>query len=196
MKRTASQLSRKCDPEYTKQQNIHLRLKYCIYEKEMVICLFVKTYYPDRAAIWPYDEPIYFQKAIYRVRFHEPKRAKWFLYYLHLWDINGSLRNSPRQASRDRWPHRRPQKADCPAQDRAGKAGRRDQPVRSGLPGWRHPSQAGQAAVKPVHSWRARPVDPGCSQEGRGAATNGRDRCLHRWRLSGNQTPLRRSPKR
>lgn len=56
----------------------------------MLIC---EGGYPGRAAIWEDDEPIHFQKAIHRVRFHEPDRAKWFLYYLHLCDIDGSLRS-------------------------------------------------------------------------------------------------------
>jgi type I restriction enzyme S subunit len=49
--------------------------------------------YPGRAAIWEQDAPIYFQKALHRVRFHEPERSKWFLYYLHAKDLDGTLRN-------------------------------------------------------------------------------------------------------
>ncbi len=48
--------------------------------------------YPGRAAIWDSDEPIFIQKAIHRVRFHEPAHTKWFLYYLHLCDATGALR--------------------------------------------------------------------------------------------------------
>jgi type I restriction enzyme S subunit len=49
--------------------------------------------YPGRAAIWESDEPILFQKAIHRVRFHEPERAKWFVYYLYYCDVSGELKN-------------------------------------------------------------------------------------------------------
>jgi len=49
--------------------------------------------YPGRAAIWEQDESIYFQKALHRVRFHEPLRNKWFLYYLHACDLNGTLKS-------------------------------------------------------------------------------------------------------
>jgi type I restriction enzyme S subunit len=48
--------------------------------------------YPGRAAIWDADEPIHFQKAIHRVRFHEPDRNKWFVYYLYYLDATGELR--------------------------------------------------------------------------------------------------------
>ncbi len=48
--------------------------------------------YPGRAAIWEEDEPIHFQKAIHRVRFHEPDRNKWFVYYLHFLELTGQLK--------------------------------------------------------------------------------------------------------
>jgi type I restriction enzyme S subunit len=48
--------------------------------------------YPGRAAIWNQDYPIHFQKAIHRVRFHEPERNKWFLYYLYYTESTGRLR--------------------------------------------------------------------------------------------------------
>ncbi|MBI5757010.1 MAG: restriction endonuclease subunit S [Planctomycetales bacterium] len=48
--------------------------------------------YPGRAAIWDEDYPIHFQKAIHRVRFHEPERNKWFVYHLHFLDLSGELR--------------------------------------------------------------------------------------------------------
>jgi type I restriction enzyme S subunit len=50
--------------------------------------------YPGRAAIWESDEPIFFQKALHRVRFHEPERSKWFVYYLHYRDLDGTLKDS------------------------------------------------------------------------------------------------------
>ncbi len=49
--------------------------------------------YPGRAAIWDSNNPIYFQKALHRVRFHQPELNKWFLYYLYFMDLNGTLRN-------------------------------------------------------------------------------------------------------
>jgi type I restriction enzyme, S subunit len=48
--------------------------------------------FPGRAAIWTDVYPIYFQKAIHRVRFHEPERNKWFVYYLHWLEASGELR--------------------------------------------------------------------------------------------------------
>jgi len=48
--------------------------------------------YPGRAAVWDEDYPIHFQKAIHRVRFHEPERNKWFVYHLYYLDLSGELR--------------------------------------------------------------------------------------------------------
>ena len=56
------------------------------------MCLSAKAVTPGRAAIWDEDEPIYFQKALHRVRFHEPQRNKWFLYYLLSKDLDGTLK--------------------------------------------------------------------------------------------------------
>ena len=53
--------------------------KFTAVKGDVLIC---EGGYPGRAAIWEQDEPIYFQKALHRVRFHEPERSKWFLYYL------------------------------------------------------------------------------------------------------------------
>ena len=66
------------------------RERYTARKGDLLIC---EGGYPGRAAIWEDDKPIYFQKAIHRVRFHEPERAKWFLYYLLYCDIGGSLRS-------------------------------------------------------------------------------------------------------
>ena len=49
--------------------------------------------YPGRGAIWEKDEPIFFQKALHRVRFHEPERSQWFLYYLLSKELDGTLKN-------------------------------------------------------------------------------------------------------
>ncbi|MBZ9738229.1 restriction endonuclease subunit S [Mesorhizobium sp. CO1-1-4] len=64
------------------------RERYTARKGDLLVC---EGGYPGRAAIWSDEEPVYFQKAIHRVRFNEPERAKWVLYYLHLCDIDGSL---------------------------------------------------------------------------------------------------------
>jgi restriction endonuclease S subunit len=64
--------------------------KYTAVNGDVLIC---EGGYPGRAAIWEQYEPIYFQKALHRVRFHEPERSKWFLYYLHAKDLDGTLKN-------------------------------------------------------------------------------------------------------
>lgn len=64
--------------------------KYTAVKGDVLIC---EGGYPGRAAIWEQDYPIHFQKAIHRVRFHQPEYNKWFLYFLCLSDINKSLKN-------------------------------------------------------------------------------------------------------
>jgi type I restriction enzyme S subunit len=64
--------------------------KYTAVKGDVLIC---EGGYPGRAAIWEQNESIYFQKALHRVRFHEPERSKWFLYYLHARDVEGTLKN-------------------------------------------------------------------------------------------------------
>jgi len=65
--------------------------KYTAVKGDVLIC---EGGYPGRAAIWEQDEPIYFQKALHRVRFHEPERNKWFVYYLLAKDLDGTLKNN------------------------------------------------------------------------------------------------------
>ncbi|MEA2693543.1 MAG: type restriction enzyme subunit [Acidobacteriota bacterium] len=48
--------------------------------------------YPGRAAIWNEAYPIYFQKALHRVRFREPGHNRWFMYYLYAQHKSGELR--------------------------------------------------------------------------------------------------------
>jgi type I restriction enzyme S subunit len=48
--------------------------------------------YPGRAAVWDEDYPIYFQKALHRVRFEEPDQGRWLLYYLYAQDRSGELK--------------------------------------------------------------------------------------------------------
>lgn len=66
------------------------RDRYTATKGDVLIC---EGGYPGRAAIWPHNEPIYLQKAIHRVRFHNPEHAKWFLYFLLLCDMDGSLKD-------------------------------------------------------------------------------------------------------
>jgi type I restriction enzyme, S subunit len=65
------------------------REKYTATKGDVLIC---EGGYPGRAAIWQEDEPIYFQKAIHRVRFQEPTHSKWFLYFIYSSDCNGNLK--------------------------------------------------------------------------------------------------------
>lgn len=63
--------------------------RYTVAKGDLVIC---EGGYPGRAAIWNEDQPIHFQKALHRVRFHEPHHAKWCLYYLLAQDLGGTLK--------------------------------------------------------------------------------------------------------
>ncbi len=63
--------------------------KYTAIKGDVLIC---EGGYPGRAAIWNEDYPIFFQKALHRVRFHESEHNKWFLFYLFSQDRNGELK--------------------------------------------------------------------------------------------------------
>jgi type I restriction enzyme S subunit len=63
--------------------------KYTAVKGDVLIC---EGGYPGRAAIWNEDYPIYFQKALHRVRFHEPELNKWFVYYLSVQSSSGQLK--------------------------------------------------------------------------------------------------------
>lgn len=63
--------------------------RYSIIRGDVVIC---EGGYPGRAAIWDKDESIYFQKALHRVRFHNKRHNKWFLYYLFSQHSCGELK--------------------------------------------------------------------------------------------------------
>ncbi len=63
--------------------------KYTAVKGDVLVC---EGGYPGRAAIWNEDYPIYFQKALHRVRFHKPEHGKWFVYYLYAQDKSGALR--------------------------------------------------------------------------------------------------------
>ncbi len=64
--------------------------RYTAVKGDVLVC---EGGYPGRAAIWERSEPICFQKALHRVRFHEPERSRWFLYYLLSKDLDGTLKN-------------------------------------------------------------------------------------------------------
>ncbi len=63
--------------------------KYTAVNGDVLIC---EGGYPGRAAIWTENYPIYFQKALHRVRFHEPEHNEWFIYYLYIQGKNGELK--------------------------------------------------------------------------------------------------------
>lgn len=63
--------------------------KYTAVKGDVLIC---EGGYPGRAAIWSEDYPIYFQKALHRVRFYEPEHNKWFVYFLYAQDKAGELK--------------------------------------------------------------------------------------------------------
>ncbi|MDD8026592.1 MAG: restriction endonuclease subunit S [Acidobacteriota bacterium] len=63
--------------------------KYTAINGDVLIC---EGGYPGRAAIWSEDYPIYFQKALHRVRFHESIYNKWFVYFLYAQDKSGVLK--------------------------------------------------------------------------------------------------------
>lgn len=64
--------------------------KYEVRKGDLIVC---EGGYPGRAAIWDSDETLFFQKALHRIRFHEPERNTWFLYYLFYLDSSGSLKS-------------------------------------------------------------------------------------------------------
>lgn len=63
--------------------------KYTAVKGDVLIC--EGGAYRGRAAIWSEDDPVYFQKALHRVRFHDPEYSKWFVYYLLATDQSGQL---------------------------------------------------------------------------------------------------------
>jgi type I restriction enzyme S subunit len=63
--------------------------RYTAVKGDVLVC---EGGYPGRAAIWNEDRPIYFQKALHRVRFHVSDYNKWFVYFLWAQDNSGELR--------------------------------------------------------------------------------------------------------
>ena len=64
--------------------------KYTAIKGDVLIC---EGGYPGRAAIWEENYPIYFQKAVHRVRFDKHEYNRWFLYYLFILDRTGKLKD-------------------------------------------------------------------------------------------------------
>lgn len=62
--------------------------KYSVQKGDLLIC---EGGYPGRAAIWTEEEPIFFQKALHRVRFEEPIYNRLLLYWLYFADQTGGL---------------------------------------------------------------------------------------------------------
>jgi type I restriction enzyme S subunit len=63
--------------------------KFSARQGDLLIC---EGGYPGRAAVWNGAEPMFIQKAIHRVRFHNRKYTNWFLYYLFWLEQTGRLR--------------------------------------------------------------------------------------------------------
>jgi type I restriction enzyme S subunit len=64
--------------------------RYTAVNGDVLIC---EGGYPGRAAIWQGDQPIYFQKALHRVRFPKPGLNEWFVFYLYAQDRSDALRD-------------------------------------------------------------------------------------------------------
>jgi len=66
------------------------RDRYMVRKGDLLIC---EGGYPGRAAVWDKDEPVFFQKAVHRVRCHDPAHTRWLMYFLYLADATGYLRS-------------------------------------------------------------------------------------------------------
>ena len=62
--------------------------KYSIIKGDLVIC---EGGEPGRCAVWTFDDPIFYQKALHRIRFSEKADSKFFMYYLWLLSMSGKL---------------------------------------------------------------------------------------------------------
>lgn len=65
------------------------RDKYTAEAGDLLMC---EGGYPGRAAVWPGPEPMHFQKAIHRLRFHDARHTNWFLYFLYYINATGEIR--------------------------------------------------------------------------------------------------------
>lgn len=66
----------------------HEKQRFAVKAGDLLIC---EGGYPGRAAIWDGSEPIFFQKALHRVRCNDPRYNRWLMYYLYFTDANGEL---------------------------------------------------------------------------------------------------------
>lgn len=66
----------------------HEEDRFAVDAGDLLIC---EGGYPGRAAIWEDDKPMFFQKALHRVRCKDPRLNHWLLYYLYFSDSNGEL---------------------------------------------------------------------------------------------------------
>ena len=63
--------------------------KYSLHKGDLVIC---EGGEPGRCAVWSYDETIYFQKALHRVRFTDGSNPEFYMYYLWYAAQTGQLK--------------------------------------------------------------------------------------------------------
>ena len=64
--------------------------RYSVRKGDLLIC---EGGYPGRASIWNEEYPIYFQKALHRVRFSHLGYARLLMYFLFIQEQTGELRN-------------------------------------------------------------------------------------------------------
>ena len=64
--------------------------KYSVQYGDLVIC---EGGEPGRCAVWEKQEPIYYQKALHRIRFTDGSNPKFYMYYLWFSAQTGQLKN-------------------------------------------------------------------------------------------------------
>ncbi len=64
--------------------------RYSVKTGDLLIC---EGGYPGRASIWESEEPIFFQKALHRVRFANPVYNRLLMYYLYILDASGGIKD-------------------------------------------------------------------------------------------------------
>ncbi|ROT96190.1 restriction endonuclease subunit M [Marinobacter sp. R17] len=67
----------------------HEEPRYRVQKGDLLVC---EGGYPGRAAIWTESEPVFFQKALHRVRCEETIFNEWLLYFLYWADLSGELK--------------------------------------------------------------------------------------------------------
>jgi len=63
--------------------------RYSAKKGDLLIC---EGGYPGRAAVWDKDQPVFFQKALHRVRFSNPVYAAFLMNFLFMKDATGQLK--------------------------------------------------------------------------------------------------------